>query len=705
LSSEPDPLRWLGIIYLVFVLFIIRPIEAIRDIVRDLTKEKPIKTKDLFAQAKQVLTEFKAIDGEQVTVGLVSELLRRFPNLSNEILDALAATIRPIIKSERFLELPTYSPSFDAVEQARYRDALREFIKKYENPEETGQLFNDAILASMSVFVKVIPKFENATTTVLLEDLIQKPGEYIFDLITPFFSQEAIDRDLFKGLRKQLDNNVDAQKEPDPCQAEGTTTELLNRYLYNTPLRQLTSAQIPFGIPDRFLPEHRLLCASTGTGKTMYIQQDVHNYLQREKRPGIVIIDSQGVMLPKFEQLNLWRDDLVIIDPEDISPPALNMFALPERIKSYNRNTQEVIESTTIQLFGFLFAALDQTLTGRQSTFFSFVTRLVLSIPDATIRTLREVLEEEPKTPEQSKFWPYVQKLDPDAHSFFKNQFYQKNHNQETRRGIVQRLYGILRVPAFNRMFTAKENKLDLFEELNAGKTILVNTSKNLLGDDASSIFARYMIAQTLSAVFQRVAIRPPYRLALIYIDEAWEVMKDATLSTLFTQARKYELGALIAFQNLEQMPEKLDHVILANTSTKIVAGLRDKNARALATDMRTTPDWLLSLRKHNKISEFGCFIKNHTPHAVRLSIPLGVIEDAPKMSAEEHRALRQRNRERYGTSTSANVNQKDSLSQTHEAPAKKASDEVSRPRPPRVNTTPPPAPNPATDPHAGIDD
>ena len=34
-------------------------------------------------------------------------------------------------------------------------------------------------------------------------------------------------------------------------------------------------------------------------------------------------------MLPKLERLNLWRDDLIIIDPEDISPPALNMFALP----------------------------------------------------------------------------------------------------------------------------------------------------------------------------------------------------------------------------------------------------------------------------------------------------------------------------------------------------------------------------------------
>ena len=56
--------------------------------------------------------------------------------------------------------------------------------------------------------------------------------------------------------------------------------------------------------------------------------------------------------------------------------------------------------------------------------------------------TLREVLEEKPKTPQQSQFWPYIEKLDQDAQAFFINQFYQKGHNVETKRGIVQRLYG-----------------------------------------------------------------------------------------------------------------------------------------------------------------------------------------------------------------------------------------------------------------------
>ena len=630
--------------------------------------------------------------------------------LSDQLREAIYDLVGQLTIDNRFIiaEFPDFPDhSLTQSEITLLESELRELAFTLDHEEKIRSAFLAQLKVLLDTLVKCYPE-GTGNFTVPLHALIDTPAlvqRLFYLLLEEFVPFDRATSLAFAATANQLYENYEATKQTKPLESKLSPDECITTYLAGTPFVEFLNQTCPFEIPDKVRPEHVFVCASTGTGKSQFIQADVYYQLQKHERPGMVVIDSQGTMLPKIEALDLWRDDLIIIDPEDINPPALNMFALPERIKSYDRNTQEVIESRTIQLFGFLFAALDQSLTGRQSTFFSFVTRLVLSIPGATIRTLREMLEEEPKTPEQSQFWPYVQKLDPDAQAFFKKQFYQKGYNVETKRGIVQRLYGILRVPAFNRMFTATDNQLDIFNELNAGKTILVNTSKALLGDDASSVFARYVIAQTLSAAFQRVAITPPYRLALLYIDEASEVMKDETLATLFTQARKFELGALIAFQNLQQMPAGLAPEVLANTTTKLVAGLTDRDARALATDMRTSSDWLLSLRKQRDASEFGCFIKNYTPHAVRLTIPFGVIENAPKMSAEEHKALRQRNRERYGTSSNANVNHENSLSQTHEAPATQASNEVSRPHPPSVSTTPPPTRKPATDPHAGIDD
>ena len=707
LNSEFEK-KWGWIFDSLFILghTFARPFEAIRDIVYYLTKPKPLTTTELRDETQNLVDKLKphklAKDDPMHPTNYCISIMEKSVlgyGCSYNFLHAIAGMIFPIIDAERFLELPVPEPSQDIVQQAKYRDELREVINKHKNFIETKRAFETAIINSLKAFLDALPPAafsDSGNTTILLEDIITNPQTLLMDMLAPFYATDVLQRKLFKSLTDQIDENIKKQKDVLPRDAQGTTTELFNRYLYNTPLRNITSAQIPFGIPDTIRPEHILLVAGTGSGKTQFIQQDIYTQLQKDERPGIVVINSQGQMLPKLERLNLWSDNLIIIDPEDINPPALNMFALPERIKNYDRNIKEQIEGKTIELFGFLFAALDQTLTGRQATFFSFVTRLVLSIPSATIRTLREVLEEEvpDKKPQQSKFWPYVEKLDEDAKAFFTQQFYAKGYNIETKRRIVQRLYGILRVPAFNRMFTAKDNKLDLFTELNAGKTILVNTSKSLLGNDASSVFRRYIIAQTLSAAFQRIAINPPYRPALLYIDESVDYFQDETLATLFAQARKYELGALTAFQNLDQLPAALRPVVVANTSTKLVSGLSDKDARSISSDMRTDADFIMSLKKRKDGSEWACFIKTYTPKAVRLFSPFGVVENAPKMSAEEHKALRQRNSERYGT---------------HEAPAKKdvkeASTKVSPPHPTSVTTTPPPAQHPVADPHAGVDD
>ena len=68
------------------------------------------------------------------------------------------------------------------------------------------------------------------------------------------------------------------------------------------------------------------------------------------------------------------------------------------------------------------------------------------------------------------------------SQAFFQNQFFTKTYSQ-TKQQIARRLYGVLQVPAFDRMFAAKTNRLDMFEAMQSGKVVLVNTSKALLED------------------------------------------------------------------------------------------------------------------------------------------------------------------------------------------------------------------------------
>ena len=563
---------------------------------------------------------------------LVKELRSISPDLGEpfiKLVSQLAIDNRFII--EEFPEFPDYSLTRSETELL-VRE-LNEFEFALEHEKKIRAAFLKQLCILIEDLLKCYPADTAGNFTVPLHALIDTPAliQHLLHLFIERFAPNDRTQALaFAATANQLYDNYLATKETKPKDSKLSPDELITTYLAGTPFVEFLSQTLPFEIPDRYLPEHRLVVAATGTGKSQFIQADVYHYLQREKRPSIVIIDSMGRMLPKFERLNIWKDDLIIIDPTDINPPALSIFAQPKRIKSYDANTQAAILSDRIKLFTFFFSALGVDLSGRQSIFFSFAMRLILSIPDASLFHLFRLLQEEPKTAQASEFWPYIERMDEHTRLFFEDRFFKKGFNSEFKGLLSDRIHGITSIPAFARMLTAKENKLDLFEAINSGKTILVNTAKGLLGD-LFPIFGRYFIASTLGAAFQRAAMPEPYPLTLLYVDEASEYMQDKTLAELFTKARQFNLGALVAYQSLSQLGD-LRSDILGNTSTKLISGLEPKEASDIDESLRTTQRFLLSLQKKDKeFSEFACYVKGYTPSAVRLTIPFGVIENAPK--------------------------------------------------------------------------
>ena len=119
-------------------------------------------------------------------------------------------------------------------------------------------------------------------------------------------------------------------------------------------------------------------------------------------------------------------------------------------------------------------------------------------------------------------------------------------------------------------------------------------------------------------------------------------------------------LGALIAFQNLDQLPAGLttgsDKQHKHQARGRLLEPRRSRSGAGYAAERRMAH---VACKSTQIVQSSRCFIRNLTPQAVRLSIPFGVDRRRAPMSAEEHKALRQRNRERYGTSSSANVNQR----------------------------------------------
>jgi len=583
----------------------------------------------------------------------------------------LVRTAGTLYATHNFVPLRPEDPRInDAILQGRYRDQLMRGIETaLDAPriiDAIRQTFTDAFTELLrkthsSAFVEDITKDEPAPMfTVPLYDMIRNPGQTVADIIKPFQSPEIQQRRLFTALREQLNRNlyeasgVDApapeRRLVHPWQYEGTPCEIVKAYLGYTPLQYIFDQQVPFPVTDERRFEHWHLIGGTGWGKSQTLQHIIMHDLMRPDPPGLVVIDSQGDMLWKIQNLKIFADNpdrLIIIDPQ--YAPALNIFDMTtDRLQGYTPLIRETLEAGIVELYHYIFGAIASEMTSKQGTAFVFVVRLMLAIEGATLHTLLELMEDQSKTFRDSPFFAYTSKLDDTARTFFENQFFNKQAFGQTKQQLARRLYAILSVPAFSRSFAASKNKLDMFSALQSGKVVLVNTAKHLLKSDASALFGRYMIAQVMAAAFERAAHTERHP-AFLIIDEAGDVF-DENIDSLLVQARKYRLGVLFAHQHLQQLTPALRSSVASNTTIKFAGGVSDQDARALDADMRTTAQFITSMRKHAKSTEFAAYIRNETPAALRLEVPFGTMEAAPRMTTEEHAELIRRNTERYSS-------------------------------------------------------
>ena len=518
------------------------------------------------------------------------------------------------------------------------------------------------------------PEEDVAPFEVPLFHLVPNLPQILQRTIGTFLSDTAHDGDYpaaltFQHTRAQLSLNIltasrlsieEAQKSPHkivlPEAANLASEELIATYLGGTPLLKLFRTPVPFSIPLATRFEHMHIVGGAGHGKTQTLQHLIATDLAQPDPPSLIIIDSHGDMLSAIERLDCFHpghgrltDRLIIIDPEDVEhPPALNMFDMSsERLARYTPAQREQIEAATIELYDYIFRALSADLTSKQGVAFAFVARLLLTIPGATIHTLRELMEDQSSSIDKSPFHDAISQLDDTARAFFEGHFFTKAF-VDTKRQIARRIYDFIRNKTFERMFSSPVNKLDMFEAMNSGSIVLVNTSKALLKSAASALFGRTIIALTLRAAFERVAIPPDERRpAFLIIDEAADYF-DANVDALLTQVRKYKLGLVFAHQYLDQLDGGLRASFAANTAIKFAGGVSDKDARALAPDMRCRPEFITGQRKQSNTTCFATYVRNVTPSALSLSIPFGTLDRMPRMSADAQARLRDRNRQRY---------------------------------------------------------
>ena len=385
-------------------------------------------------------------------------------------------------------------------------------------------------------------------------------------------------------------------------------SELFHTYLKDTPLQRLSRLRVPFSVPRELLAEHTAIFAPAGHGKTQLLQALVHDLLA-DNPPAMIIMDSHGDMLRNLRPI-IPPEKLVVLDPE-VSPPALNLFDLEG--------------TASDEMFGYLFTAIDRTLTAKQLTAVIFALRLLKKLPTPTLVTFLEVLGDRAKNIEGSKYRSIIEAFDPITHGFFATQYFDKD-NSGTRTQVANRLFSVLGNPIFEKMFNAPTNSFDAFKCMQEGKIVLVNTSMLALRTQGSSVLGRYVIAQCLSAAYKRATLLEHQRRpALIIIDEAAQYFDDTT-ETILSESRKYNVGLMFATQYVGQLPDEVRQSMAGNTATKIVGPVSMQDARYLAHEMGTSPEFIRSMKKTERHAEFAAYVRNRINTALRVEVPFGVV-------------------------------------------------------------------------------
>ncbi len=543
-----------------------------------------------------------------------------FPSRSALVVTDILERLHPQVLSE---QPPHGSNNYELIKEQQELERIIELHEKYERPWRTVV----ALTTILKVISDVHPSTQPSSITAALTALVQEFPKFVGDLVDPLFWKESLEADVLPKLRKQLwanvclasgmpiDRLVNTPRHVWPEHSKLPRSALFHTYLKDTPLQRLTRLRVPAGIPKDVLHTHVAIFAPPDHGKTQLLQTIIHDLLQDDP-PAMFIMDSHGDMLRNLKPI-VPADKLVVIDPVT-KPPQLNFF-----------DTSGTQADT---LFKYLMTAIDREFTSKQESTVIYLLRLMHKIPNPTLWKFVEILQDPAKRIDESKFAQYIRLLDPVAQGYFATLYFSSDE-KKTRSQIGSRVYSLLGNQYFQNMFSADKNTFDPYELMENGKIVLINTSATHLAE-ASAVFGRYIIIQIVMAAFKRADIPEHKRkLALLIMDEAHAYF-DETTEKILDECRKWKVGCVFATQHIGKMSDSLRKTVAASTVTKLVGPVSVSDARFLAGEMRTHPELFSGMKKEKQYAEFGMFIRNVTPRAIKVQVPFGVVAtqtgDAP---------------------------------------------------------------------------
>ena len=326
------------------------------------------------------------------------------------------------------------------------------------------------------------------------------------------------------------------------------------------------------------LKRHMLVIGMTGSGKTTMLERMILQDIDAGR--GVGLIDPHGDLYDKIlRQIPKSRsNDVVLFDLTDVEYPiGFNI------LENTHHQFPSLIASSIVGVFKKIFG-------------YSWGPRLEYVLRNATLTLLER---------EGSTLLDLAMLLSDDEYrrnylSRVKNPFLQKfwsdefgnlsvSKQAEVVSPILNKVGQFLSVPLIRNIISQPQSGFSPRWIMDNKKIFLANLSKGKIGEDVSEMLGSMLVSKFQLDVMSRANIAPENREQYtLYVDE-FQNFATESFADIFSEARKYWLGLVIAHQYMSQVNTGLMDAILGNVGNMALFHVGSSDARTLAPNMNAS--------------------------------------------------------------------------------------------------------------------
>ena len=176
------------------------------------------------------------------------------------------------------------------------------------------------------------------------------------------------------------------------------------------------------------------------------------------------------------------------------------------------------------------------------------------------------------------------QVTDPEVRAFWTTEFakYNDRYAQEATAAIQNKIGQFVSNPLIRNLIGQVHTSFNMRRAMDEGKIILVDISKGRIGEDASRLLGAMIITKVQLAAMSRVDVPRHERPDFTLIIDEFQNFATASLASVLSEARKFNLSLVVAHQYVKQLDEAVADAVFGNVGTIITFRIGADDAELL---------------------------------------------------------------------------------------------------------------------------